>query len=702
MRGWAHWTRPLRAAAAASGPHAVSPRPPAPPLLATLSALACGGGWGAWRALEVERAAPLVWLWCVGGGLAWAGLWGAAWGALPWLRARLSLPARLTREPAWGVLCAGVGLGAYGVAQGGLVLLTGEGTRRLWLTLAPLALAACATLAALALSRLKMSPRPRLARLTLSLSPLALAPLALQERETLALLVSPAWVELSVAVGVALVGAVGARALMGEGVSAAARYGRALLLAQLGWALLALVSVSAHERAQLSRASALMGALSRPQRPVTPTARAGGAGGDWGDSCDPRHPAPPPRALSPEEEEASRSRWGKARPREDREPPRRPDIILISSDGVRADHTSLGGAPRERTPHLARLSPKGVVFTKAYSPSSSTRQTIRSLFTGVYPSLSAGPHTRRWALSLRGGQATLAERLATTGYHTFALIGARGTFTSHPNALRGFMNVDTLPAKVWEVQHHAAPTHVERIISHLSDPTAPPAFIWTHMLDTHQLYAPGPHARRFEGPQGRYQSALHSVDGALGRLLEFALSPTRRHRTVVIFTSDHGQSFGEWGVRPHLHGTTTNEAETHVPLVIWSPLARPQRRDEPVTLLDLYPTILRLAGLPTPEWACGVDLGPALFEGAALPERGIFLEQMPDYSEDHVAFSWIEGGRRLDERPLLSQWALNPLGAWSEGQAPAEGALEERARLRDRLRAHLKAVGLDLAPYLLD
>jgi len=344
-----------------------------------------------------------------------------------------------------------------------------------------------------------------------------------------------------------------------------------------------------------------------------------------------------------------------------------------------------------------------VVFTQAYSPSSSTRQTIRALFTGVYPSLSPAPSTRRWSLSLRDKQATLAERLATTGYHTFAVVGARGTFMSHKNALRGFMNVDLLPAKVWEVQHHAAPAHVERIISHLSDPTAPPAFIWTHMLDTHQHYAPGPHAQRFEGPHKRYKSALHSVDAALGRLLDFALSPTRRHRTVVIFTADHGQSFGEWGVRAHLHGTTTSAPETHVPLVVWAPQARPQRREEPVSLLDLYPTVLRLAGLPAPAWSCGADLGPALFEGAPPSPRGLFLEQAPDHSEEHLAFSWIEGGERLDERPLSAQWALNPVGAWAEPPAaPIPEAAARRQALRARARAHMVRVGLDPARYLLD
>ena len=417
-----------------------------------------------------------------------------------------------------------------------------------------------------------------------------------------------------------------------------------------------------------------------------------------------------------------RARWGQLKPQGARHGDRRPDIILISADAVRADALSLPTArgepppPPHVTPQLLARASEGAVFTQAHSPASSTRQSFRALFTGVYPSLSEAPKTRRWSLSLGDQQATLAERLKATGYRTYALISARGTFTAHKSAMRGFGRLDLTPAKAWARLKHAAPTHVDRIISHLSDPLRPPTFIWTHLLDTHQRYSSGPHnpqRPRFKGPRTRYHKALYSVDAALGRLLSFALSPTRRHRTLVIFTSDHGQLFGEGGLGRDLHGLSTLSAETHVPLMVWGAGVKPGRHATPVSLLDLYPTLLEVMGLEGATWSCGHSLSKTLFEGLSPQPRPLLLEQLPDHSKQSFGVSWLSGGDRLDELPLEGRWRVSrhahpndhpnnhpddQVKLFAQGEG-GEREREVRARLRAELKAHLQRVGVDPTPY---
>jgi hypothetical protein len=398
-----------------------------------------------------------------------------------------------------------------------------------------------------------------------------------------------------------------------------------------------------------------------------------------------------------------------------RKPPHhvRPDIILISTDALRADFTSLIHIKhRKTTPHLAKYQKQATIFTQAYSPASSTRQTFQALFTGTHPSLVATQNVKRWAMSLNETQPTLAQKITASGYRSIAIVSAQGTFTSNPNALKGFGTIDLSTAKAWKKYHYAANTHVDRIIAHLSNPSDPPAFIWTHLLDTHQKYSVGPQMKRFSTQHGRYRSAIHHVDRALGRLLNFARSPERKRRTIVIFTSDHGQLLGERKFPKHQHGLSTLSAETHVPLVIWGPHIPAQRINTPVSLLDLYPTLLEWVGLSEQDYieSCARTLNSGIF-GTKLAEKSFMLEQIPDASKKAFGVSWVNPPYKLNGLPFKKQWWLEQISSKpkSEIKSASKSSAETSAKtsslvqkpVHDTKQAIKNRLKKELSQYLL-
>lgn len=327
-------------------------------------------------------------------------------------------------------------------------------------------------------------------------------------------------------------------------------------------------------------------------------------------------------------------------------PPDAPDIILVTVDALRWDHTLLGAYKRKTTAHLAAWAKQGRVYSQAFSPATSTRQTFGALFTGVYPSLLNRPQVKRWSLELPKAQESLAGWLSGAGYETSAVVVATNVFDKARGALKGFEHADLEPRQWWDERKYAAPLQVDRVIAALSSPQKKkrPRFIWTHIMEAHQNYHPGPEPASYgKRAQDRYDAAVHFVDSELDRLLQTALSPARRKNTVVILTADHGHAFGEHGQR--FHGHSVYEEELHVPLVIWGPGVDAEKVDVPVSTLGVFATILGLSGA-TPE-QLGFACEPSLLGAEPRPDALVYAEQLVDESNSRGGVGLIKGDEKL-------------------------------------------------------
>ena len=107
-----------------------------------------------------------------------------------------------------------------------------------------------------------------------------------------------------------------------------------------------------------------------------------------------------------------------------------------------------------------------------------------------------------------------------------------------------------------------------------------------------------------------YDSNIRALDEQIGSFLESLKNRGLLANTLVIITADHGEYFGEGGIGGHLH-SSMNDAGLRIPLIVWCPGRLPPGRiDQAVSQVDLFPTILALAGLAgsVPHAVQGRDL----------------------------------------------------------------------------------------------
>lgn len=300
--------------------------------------------------------------------------------------------------------------------------------------------------------------------------------------------------------------------------------------------------------------------------------------------------------------------------------PKRPHVLLITLDTFRADR--LGA----KTPQLARLASEGIRFDSAQSPVPLTFPAHATMLSGLLP-LHHGVRNNG-AGTFPNDKETLATLFANNGYRTGAFIGAfvldrrfglsRG-FETYDDDIKRDPNADLS----LEAERRASEV-VDRAVAWLGTSDSRPAFTWVHLWDTHAPYAPpAPFEQSYDG-EAAY------VDAQLGRLL----AAIDRTNTIVVIAGDHGEALGEHGELTH--GLLLYQPTLHVPFVIAAPEIKPRVIAEPVSTVDLAPTIAALAGFTMPK-SDGRDLAQLLRDNAAIPATDVYAEtQYP------LTFGWSE------------------------------------------------------------
>jgi hypothetical protein len=242
-----------------------------------------------------------------------------------------------------------------------------------------------------------------------------------------------------------------------------------------------------------------------------------------------------------------------------------PDIILVTIDTVRADHTPPYGGHAEM-PTLAALADRGAVFDWAFSPSNVTRRSIPAMITGLGADRVRG-RVVSWALRVDPRHVLLAERLHAAGYDTAGFMCCESFWGPelHTGLSRGLEHL--------EIEHDGAKL-AKRARAWLEQRSKRannrPLFLWIHILEPHNWSANG------EPPANErdhvYDRVLAQCDAMLADVTAFAKG------AIVIVTADHGEGLGEHG---HLnHSTDLYDSQIHVPLVLAGPhVAKLRRRD---------------------------------------------------------------------------------------------------------------------------
>jgi arylsulfatase A-like enzyme len=301
---------------------------------------------------------------------------------------------------------------------------------------------------------------------------------------------------------------------------------------------------------------------------------------------------------------------------------------MVSIDTLRADRLHRIRLDAQLMPNLKALAAAGVAFEWAITPSPSTRKATWSILSGRHVSnlALAGKYGDQLA---PGGQVLLAEPFSQAGYDTAAVLSFARGFTRSEGAVAGFDSVDFGAVPQQQQHHHSADVVADTAIAWLEQrrESDPPFLLWLHMADPHFPYVDIPGAPVF-GPHSldRYDSNVRHTDNALGRVLSGLDQTGQRHRTVVVVFGDHGEEFLEHG--QHFHGKTLYDEVVRVPWVIQVPDMGSRVVADPVSLVDLMPTLLELAGLPPVAGIDGVSLVPVMRDSQA-PTRTVLSQPPP-------------------------------------------------------------------------
>ncbi len=334
-----------------------------------------------------------------------------------------------------------------------------------------------------------------------------------------------------------------------------------------------------------------------------------------------------------------------------------PDLLLITIDTVRADHTPPygGGAIM---PALEGLAGRGAVFTWAFAPGNVTRRSIPSLAIGLEPNRVRG-RVVGWALRVDPRHVLLAERLRAGGYETAGFMCCYGFWAreARTGLSRGLEHlvVERIGARLARL----ARTWIEE-----RDRRGPrrPLFLWMHILEPHNWLPGGVEPRTDEERTRYYDRTLAASDGMLADVLgAFGARPPER-APIVIVTADHGEGLGEHG-HPY-HSTDLYNSQIRVPLVAAGPGIRAQVIPEAVSLVDLVPTIVELAGFEPPRGPSidGRSLAPLLAgRRPAEPDGGTaFAAMIRDRSNPGGVTAVVRGRwKLLDVRGAFELYDLH-------------------------------------------
>jgi arylsulfatase A-like enzyme len=349
-------------------------------------------------------------------------------------------------------------------------------------------------------------------------------------------------------------------------------------------------------------------------------------------ACDPRPPAPTPPPAAPAGT--------------------RLNVLLITIDTLRADHLGLYGYARATSPRLDAFAKRAVAFDQAYTYWPKTRGSFVAMMSGRRDSQTGYGKTHPVLLDFNP---TLAEVLKGAGYRTTAVVDNANVAAQHGYA-RGFERY----RETW--QEKDLPTEMDRARAITGDAVAfvagassdPPFFLWLHYVNPHAPYTPpapydtafldvaaqrGPRLRTVDGFVGglrkewavpgqdrlgyyvaQYDGEIAAVDQEVGRVLDALERSGAAQRTVVVVTSDHGESLGEHDYYFD-HGQDVFDPSLRIPLLVALPgHAGGTRTSALASTLDLVPTVLDAVKVSYPPDLAGTSLLPAL-RGQPLPGR---------------------------------------------------------------------------------
>jgi arylsulfatase A-like enzyme len=330
-----------------------------------------------------------------------------------------------------------------------------------------------------------------------------------------------------------------------------------------------------------------------------------------------------------------------------------PNVILITLDTTRADHLTPYGYNRDTSPFLAQLASEGSLFEDAFTVSSWTLPSHSSIFTGKLPSVHGATYQHLW---LDSSEDCLAEILKRKGYQTAGFVSGPFLLAAF-NVTQGFEYYDDqldpwsgiqrlmfvkvirrfYKKPLWWVDGTRNAAEVNKQVfkwfDHKYQPK--PFFLFINYFDPHDPYIPpDSYKQKFQSSPSRmngriegiysdratgeriakdgkplraddyqalkelYDGEIRFMDDQLSKLFDYLRKNDLLSNTLVVITSDHGESIGEHKILDHGHALY--EEQIRIPLIMIGPGIPKGKRISGITRnIDLLPTLMEYLKLPS-------------------------------------------------------------------------------------------------------
>ncbi len=359
----------------------------------------------------------------------------------------------------------------------------------------------------------------------------------------------------------------------------------------------------------------------------------------------------------------------------------KPNIVFYVIDAGSADHMSVYGYNRRTTPNLERLAAEGTVFEHAYSNSPFTDSSVPSFMTSLHNSVLGGTHMDNVPLPEQA--LTMAQQMHRVGYQTEVLTsnpycGVMSSLDRGVDVLQDSeLGQNIAPSKElnkqfwnWRAAYpgepywiHFQPTDVHRPWKTIApfaglyvDPEIRPTYekIFQQLIE---FSGPGDwedrwyaiavdYAKLSSVARGFYDETIAQLDYQIGQLVESLKTAGEWDHTLFIVAADHGHYGAGLPIldpRPPKWGTPIFARQnSHIPMILVWPgkIAPGQRISQPVSMIDILPTILDLAGLPKPEIMQGQSLAPLLLGQTGWEPRPVIFDEFT--VENNILYGTIE------------------------------------------------------------
>ena len=343
-------------------------------------------------------------------------------------------------------------------------------------------------------------------------------------------------------------------------------------------------------------------------------------------------------------------------------PAKPPNVVIYVVDALRADRLGCYNKGIQPSPNIDAFAQNATLFNNAYATASWTKASVASIFTGAYPP-AHGAVAREGMLDTK--IQTIAEILKRTGYHTAAFV-TNGNISDEFGFARGFDIYRYLPENQTGAEIFTSSEELLNKIGPELEKLKEPFFVYIHQSDPHAPYTPPeelakkfipkdaeqiagtmdavkklvyraliPTPGQIKYLSGLYDGEVEAADTGFGRFMEMLQRRGIADNTIIVFSADHGEEFHDHN--GFTHGGTLYQELIRVPLIIRYPgSSGPKIINNPVSLVDIAPTLLDYLGIAAPESMKGMSL--------RAPDqpfiRPIYFHEALDKVEKEALLDW--------------------------------------------------------------